>query len=74
MEFNELLNKSYTSAQKDVHTFKKWENGHITTDECIKEFLSNNGHVFWRYSIDEYKFIKWLNSLGWKRGVEDWQN
>ena len=56
-----------TSARHyDKTTFTKWENGEITTDECIKQFRLHNG-ITERMPILKDDFITWLAGLGYIR-------
>lgn len=64
-----LLNKSGSSSAKDQKSFRKWELFEISTDECIEEFLENNKQPQGLY-VDPVEFERWLNSLGYIRGVE----
>lgn len=59
---------------KDRKLFKKWEEGLITTSQCINEFMKNNYIIIKPESFNEEGlFEEWLNSLGYRRSSR-WLN
>ena len=66
----QLLKASDRARNKDVTTFKKWEENKISLDEALEEFRNNN-NVDERIKIEKGNFRNWLNSLGYIRYEED---
>lgn len=50
----------------DRGTFTRWAEGKITTSQCINEFRFNNKLNKDVY-INEFEFVRWLESLGYWR-------
>lgn len=71
--FASILSNTDSAISRDKNTFIKWEDGVITTNNCIYEFLSNNDtDADYISRIKVYKFVCWLNSLGYYRQKPDW--
>ena len=82
MEYREIsgiLKKSERSTIEDIKTFKAWERGEISIRECYSQFMKNNGYKYdiglgdynTPWLVPRHLFKKWLNSLGYIRGVSD---
>ena len=42
MAYADYLSHTWESRILDQKTFREWENGFITTEECYKRYLFNN--------------------------------
>lgn len=69
MGYADYLSSSSLSRTLDQKTFREWEEGQISTEECFKRYLSNNairkGGPFYHQQLFEH----WLNSLGYRRYI-----
>lgn len=61
---SDMLIKS--ARARDVSLFLAWERGEISSYRCMLQFLKNNKRPQTDY-ITTYEFIRWLNSLGYRR-------
>ena len=58
------LKKSSVARKLDCGVFKDWEEGSVTTEECIEEFKKNNRIDM---PIPSGLFSLWLLNLGYIR-------
>lgn len=66
IKFQRIINNSTTRAiSKDCRDFQKWNNGEITTRECIEKFCRNNEASEEILTINPDIFTEWLYSLGY---------
>ena len=55
------------ARDSDKEAFKDWEQGAITTEECLKRFLNHNQCFVEISQTDVVNFALWLRSLGYIR-------
>lgn len=68
-----LLLPTAKSAVDDSVSFHAWERGEISTASCIRRFRDHN-MVRKDVDISQVDFELWLNSLGYIRGIYQWQD
>ena len=69
MGYAEFLSSTLASRILDQKTFREWEEGLISTEECYKRYLYNNNIKRNGPYYHEQLFEHWLNSLGYRRCV-----
>ena len=69
MAYADYLSHTWESRILDQKAFREWENGLITTEECYKRYLLNNGIKKAYPLYHEQLFSHWLNSLGYRRSI-----
>lgn len=62
----QLLKPGDFARKSDQTVFNKWMHKQIPTEMAIQLFKDNNG-VPEGVEIKPENFVKWLNSIGWKR-------
>lgn len=60
-----LLLPTQDSAIKDQTTFRRWEEGAISTYGCLRAFKQHNRQIDVDISLSEFE--EWLMSLGYRR-------
>lgn len=65
IKYQRMLERTYKAVTSDKKDFDLWNNGRITTEECIKRFCENNNHTEEIYNIKAENFEYWLESLGY---------
>lgn len=62
IDYKKYLSKNHEAMCSDVKTFKAWEDGNISLEECFNEWWNNNKPTF-----REKDFRNYLRSLGYIR-------
>lgn len=67
-----LLADTLKASAQDSTTFHDWESGRISTAVCIKRFRKHNS-VRPDVDISQVEMEEWLNSLGYRRSIYQWE-